>query len=301
MNVRVQNRKKKNKHFKAPAQTIQYKSNSLKEQIFNFLDYLSFFAQELKKGISEEDALLKAYQVYNLTKSGAKDDLISANFTINTEPISFKARWRGFLVNKHPNLILLFLIDSIAEMLEIDPIQTGIRLIEFLPLLQGYLKENEAWKLVCEKSALQILKESFELPLLINNLAIGDVWMLIFLLNHFNISSKEIKQWKYDCSILDSTIPSIIRYYTYQLLNIKCLLPFQDQYKDSITINWSAPIPIFIPCPKCRTFTNLPEKNWQYLQLQSPHELQDYHKCPFCKRSWTILHPHTDENWWNLK
>ena len=266
-----------------------------------FLDYLSFFAREIKKGIPEEIASLNAFKAYKIFMKTDDDDCIKENFELYPLPCSFKKRWREYLIMKFPNLLFMYIIDTITEMLDVDLVETGRRLSSFIPLLKKNLETSDGWKLLCQKPELQMLREAFELPVVISNLSIGDAWLLVFLLRHFNVLPEEIKEWRYSSSVLDSALPLIIRDYTNKLLVLKYILPNLQKEKKSVAIDWKKSIPIHFPCPKCRPVTNLSEKEWGYIQLHTPDSLSDYHHCPQCKKVWAIRHAHTDECLWNLK
>jgi hypothetical protein len=274
---------------------------SYRNEFSNFFEYLAFFANELKKGKSQEIALAKAFEIYYNSSRIKKDNCVMENFRLKPKPCSFKERWRKYMAQKYPNLLIMYLIDTIIEMLNFNSKEAGRRLDEFLPLLKGSLEENDAWNLVCQKSALEFLKEAFEIPVVISNLTIGEAWMLVFLLSHFNIHSDEIRNWKFDCSVLDSTIPVLIRDYAQRLLFLKYVTPSLHVKKGPSEIDWSEPIPIQFPCPECRPYINLPTQDWGYIQLHTPDALIDYHKCPICKKLWAIRRFHIDESLWNLK
>ena len=63
-------------------------------------------------------------------------------------------------------------------------------------------------------------------------------------------------------------------------------------------LNWEN-IPIEITCPACQErrdkYENLAQGQWKYIAVKNPDPLRDYHKCPHCKRIWTILTKHSDE------
>jgi len=272
-----------------------------RKEFSNLFEYLAFFANELKKGKSQELALAKAFEIYYNSSKLKKDNCVLENFRLNPNPCSFKERWRKFIAQKYPNLLIMYLIDTITEMLNVNSKETGRRLEIFLPLLKGCLEDSDAWNLVCQKSALDFLKEAFEIPVVISNLTIGEAWMLVFLLLHFNVTPDDIKDWKFDCSVLDSAIPVIIRDYAQRLLFLKYASPNINVNKNPIEIEWSEPIPIQFPCPQCRPISNLSKQEWGYIQLHTPDALIDYHKCPLCKKIWAIRRIHIDESLWNLK
>ena len=288
-------------------QSYQRKSMSSSEhgeeyrkEISNFIDFLSFFANELKSGSRQEAAMLKAFRIYTRTLKDDVENCVTDNFKQDPRPCSFKKRWREYMTKNYPNLLILYLIDTIAEMLDMDSVETGKRLDLFLPLLKGNLETSDAWKLVCQKPEQQMLKEAIEIPIVIANLSIGQAWMLIFLLQHFNVLSDEIDEWKFDCTVLDSAIPVIIRDYTHKLLMFKYLLPNLRTDRGPSEIDWEKPIPIHLLCPECRPLTNLDEKDWGYIELHTPDGLVDFHKCSSCKRVWAIRRSHIDESLWNL-
>ncbi|MHA1131086.1 MAG: hypothetical protein ACTSRC_05580 [Candidatus Helarchaeota archaeon] len=283
------------------AYTLAEKHGEFRVEISAFLDYLIIFARELKRERPPEVASLNAFKVYKKTLDMNKKNCVAENFKQIPFCCSFKKRWHDFMVKRFPNIFLMFLIDTISEMLDVDPVETGIRLEQFIPLLKENLESSEAWKLLCQKPELEMLAEAYELPVVISNLSIGHTWMIGFLLAHFNILPNEIEDWKLDCTALDSAIPIIIRNYARKLLMIKYVLPHLQDRNEPLKINWQAPIPIQLSCPNCHPIINLNEKDWGYIQLHTPDGLKDYHKCNICKRVWAIRHPHVDESLWNFK
>ena len=283
------------------AYAVTEKQNHYRWEFSAFLDYLVIFARELKSGTQQETALLKAFKVYKSINGTGLKNCVFENFKQNPYPCSFKKRWYDYMVNRYPNVFLMYLIDTVSEMLDVEPVETGIRLEKFLPILKSSLESSEAWKLLCQKPELEMLKEAFELPVVISNLSLGHAWMLVFLLSHFNVLTNEVDDWKFECSALDSAIPIIIRNYARKLLMIKYILPQLQKRNEPFEIDWNSPVPIQLPCPKCHPIVNLDEKDWGYIQLHTPDGLLDYHKCNICKKVWAIRHEHVDESLWNLK
>ena len=66
---------------------------SFRNDISHFLEFLTIFAAELKKGIQQDIAALKAYKKYCICYKNEIADCIRENFRWKPNPCSFKERW----------------------------------------------------------------------------------------------------------------------------------------------------------------------------------------------------------------
>ncbi|MHA1321909.1 MAG: hypothetical protein ACTSRL_03865 [Candidatus Helarchaeota archaeon] len=144
--------------------TSKFKSNFLKtnfeligEMIFSkknkqvnkeanfeeFINFLSYFGNELKLGVSQETALWKAYNSYH---GKLKPVLRNCINDLIQENKSFKVSWNG-LKNSISHPQIKFIIDIIERMLTKSSEETGIRIISIVQQLkinQELIKERQS-------------------------------------------------------------------------------------------------------------------------------------------------------------
>jgi len=105
------------------------KDNSI---LIEYLHFLTYFGNELKHGIPQEMAFLKAYESYNGSLKSSLKNPISAIFCGNN---SFKNGWNELKVSFN-NSQIVFLINIIGRMLEKSSIETGNRIISIIQQLK---------------------------------------------------------------------------------------------------------------------------------------------------------------------
>lgn len=98
-----------------------------------FLNFLTFFGNELKRGIPQEMALLQAYLSYQGSLKNSIKDSINEIYNKNE---SFKNGWNKLKILIKSSQIH-FLIDIINRMVDKSSLETGIRLISIIQQLKA--------------------------------------------------------------------------------------------------------------------------------------------------------------------